>query len=99
MLLFLLFKPFRMTKHILITLLFSLSNVFALYGPSSGVVELTPSDFEDRVTGGDSIWIVEFFAPWCGHCQQLVPEYEKAATSLRGIINVGAVDCDQVRAG
>ncbi|ROT61455.1 protein disulfide isomerase A6 [Penaeus vannamei] len=69
----------------------------AMYSPSSGVVDLTPSNFQREVLNGDAVWIVEFYAPWCGHCQRLVPEYTKAAQALSGVVKVGAVNADEHR--
>ncbi|XP_068140091.1 protein disulfide-isomerase A6 homolog [Drosophila tropicalis] len=67
----------------------------AFYSPSDGVVELTPSNFDKLVTNDDSVWIVEFYAPWCGHCQSLVPEYIKLAKALKGVVKVGSVNADE----
>ncbi|CAG9765967.1 unnamed protein product [Ceutorhynchus assimilis] len=82
-----------MIRILCVTLL--ISNAWALYPSRGNVVELTPSNFDNLVIRGDEIWIVEFFAPWCGHCQSLVPEYTKAANALKGIVKVGAVNADE----
>ncbi|XP_018429042.1 PREDICTED: protein disulfide-isomerase A6 isoform X4 [Nanorana parkeri] len=69
--------------------------VRGMYSASDDVVELTLSNFNREVIQSDGLWLVEFYAPWCGHCQTLAPAWKKAATALKGIVNVGAVDADQ----
>lgn len=66
----------------------------SLYGPKSNVIPLTKKNFAEKVFGSEHVWVVEFFAPWCGHCKNLAPEYDKAATNLKGLVRVGAVNCD-----
>lgn len=53
---------------------------------SSGddVVELTDSNFDKLVLNSEDIWLVEFFAPWCGHCKNLAPHWAAAASELKG---------------
>lgn len=37
----------------------------ALYDSSDDVVQLTSANFDRLVTQSDSVWVIEFFAPWC----------------------------------
>ncbi|XP_075717221.1 protein disulfide-isomerase A6 isoform X2 [Rhinoderma darwinii] len=66
-----------------------------MYSAGDDVVTLTSSNFQKEVVQSDSLWLVEFYAPWCGHCQRLTPDWKKAATALKGIVKIGAIDCDQ----
>ena len=61
-------------------------------GSKDDVVELTDANFEKLVMKSEDMWLVEFFAPWCGHCKNLAPHWKKAAGELKGKVKLGAVD-------
>ncbi|KAF9366311.1 hypothetical protein BGX34_004236 [Mortierella sp. NVP85] len=55
------------------------------------VVALDLESYDRRTQFGP--WMIEYYAPWCGHCKALAPVYEELAEVLKGKINVGKVDC------
>ncbi|KXZ53899.1 hypothetical protein GPECTOR_6g817 [Gonium pectorale] len=70
-----------------------ISSASAFYSANGPVVELTASNLKSKVKAA-GVMLTEFYAPWCGHCKALKPEWEKAAKALKGILAVGAADCD-----
>lgn len=59
----------------------------------SDVINITQETFDSTIIP-EPLVLVEFFAPWCGHCKSLAPHYEEAATTLKeNNIKLAKVDC------
>jgi len=61
---------------------------------STKPIALNDENFSDIMKGSDLPLLVEFWAPWCHHCQVLSPIIDQVATELTGKVVVGQVNCD-----
>eukprot|EP01126_Amoeba_proteus_P012640 TRINITY_DN1520_c0_g1_i2.p1 TRINITY_DN1520_c0_g1~~TRINITY_DN1520_c0_g1_i2.p1 ORF type:complete len:189 (+),score=30.84 TRINITY_DN1520_c0_g1_i2:69-635(+) len=71
---------------------FSLLFFFALI--TAKPVSLSSSNFDELVLNGGKNAFVKFFAPWCGHCKRMAPDWDKLGGIFAGSsVVIGDVDC------
>ena len=58
-------------------------DVISLYDHNDHVVELINSNVT-AIFKSDKLWVVEFYAHWCGHCQRFAPYWIRLADDFKG---------------
>jgi len=92
--------PNKMKWAVGLALLVIASVASAEIEKEENVLVLTEKNFDEAVEANEFV-LVEFYAPWCGHCKSLAPEYAKAAGLLaekESPIKLGKVDATQEQA-
>jgi len=66
------------------------------FKPPSFVTILDASNFDSIVSDTSKNILIEFYAPWCGHCKKLSPIYDEVAGifSTDKDVVVAKIDCD-----
>jgi thioredoxin 2 len=57
-------------------------------------VELTAARFEKHLTRSDIPLVIDFWAPWCGPCQMMAPQFVQVAAQLEPQVRCIKINTD-----
>ncbi len=57
--------------------------------------ELNDGNFESEVLKSDVLFLVDFWAPWCGPCHMVTPIVEEIGNDYEGKLKVGKLNVDE----
>lgn len=62
------------------------SKIKGLYNDEDKVFVLNSKTFGENVFDSESVWLIEFYNSWCGHCIHFAPTYKEFAAEKTGMI-------------
>jgi len=57
--------------------------------PLGKSISLTAESFQNLVTMSQEPWFIKFYAPWCGHCKAMAPNWVQLAKEMEGKLHIG----------